>query len=208
MTSMVPLGVMKVTLVSSPGSFEPPAKARAARHSRREIESSAFLSILNLPCPECGPSVHRHARFVKTPPLVDDAPAGGTNMKLIRCGGIGLGWFGEHHVDTLQQLPLVELAAVCTRTESRLKEVAGKYGVPKAYTDYKELLADKSIDMVSIVTHIKEHLAPTVDALAAGKHVFLEKPMADSMEDGDRIIAAAAKAGTCFMGGHICRFDT
>jgi UDP-N-acetylglucosamine 3-dehydrogenase len=129
-------------------------------------------------------------------------------MKRIRCGVIGLGWFGEHHVDTLQQLPLVELAAVCTRTESRLKEVAGKYGVPKAYTDYKELLADKSIDMVSIVTHIKEHVAPTVDALAAGKHVFLEKPMADSMEDCDRIIAAAAKAGTCFMVGHICRFDT
>jgi len=129
-------------------------------------------------------------------------------MKRIRCGVIELGWFGEHHVDTLQQLPLVELAAVCTRTESRLKEVAGKYGVPKAYTDYKELLADKSIDMVSIVTHIKEHAAPTVDALAAGKHVFLEKPMADSMEDCDRIIAAAAKAGTCFMVGHICRFDT
>ena len=129
-------------------------------------------------------------------------------MKRIRCGVIGLGWFGEHHVDTLQQLPLVELAAVCTRTESRLAEVAGKYGVPKAYQDYKELLADKSIDMVSVVTHIKEHLAPTVDALAAGKHVFLEKPMADSMEDCDRIIAAAAKAGTCFMVGHICRFDT
>ena len=47
-------------------------------------------------------------------------------MKRIRCGVIGLGWFGEHHVDTLQQLPLVEVAAVCTRTESRLKEMAGK----------------------------------------------------------------------------------
>ena len=39
-------------------------------------------------------------------------------MKQIRCGVIGLGWFGEHHVDALQQLPLVELKAVCTRTES------------------------------------------------------------------------------------------
>jgi len=61
---------------------------------------------------------------------------------------------------------------------------------------------------VTVVTHIKEHLQPTIDALAAGKHVFLEKPMADSIEDCDRIIAAAAKAGTCFMVGHICRFDT
>ena len=129
-------------------------------------------------------------------------------MKQIRCGVIGLGWFGEHHVDALQQLPLVDVQAVCTRTESRLKEIKDKYRVPKAYTDYRALLADKDIDMVTIVTHIKEHLQPTVDALAAGKHVFLEKPMADSVEDCDRIIAAAAKAGTCFMVGHICRFDT
>ena len=44
---------------------------------------------------------------------------GVVDMKQIRCGVIGLGWFGEHHVDTLQQLPLVEVKAVCTRTESR-----------------------------------------------------------------------------------------
>jgi UDP-N-acetylglucosamine 3-dehydrogenase len=129
-------------------------------------------------------------------------------MKQIRCGVIGLGWFGEHHVDTLQQLPLVELRAVCTRTESRLKEVATRYNVPKAYTDYRELLADKDIDMVTIVTHVKDHLKPALAALAAGKHVFLEKPMADSVEECDQIIAAAAKAGTCFMVGHICRFDS
>jgi UDP-N-acetylglucosamine 3-dehydrogenase len=129
-------------------------------------------------------------------------------MKQIRCGVIGLGWFGEHHVDALQQLPLVEVAAVCTRTEGRLKEIKDKYRVPKAYTNYKDMLADKDIDMVTVVTHIKDHLRPTVDALAAGKHVFLEKPMADSVEDCDTIIAAAAKAGTCFMVGHICRFDT
>jgi UDP-N-acetylglucosamine 3-dehydrogenase len=129
-------------------------------------------------------------------------------MKQIRCGVIGLGWFGEHHVDALQQLPLVDVQAVCTRTGERLKEIKDRYNVPRAYTDYHELLSDKSIDMVSIVTHIKEHLQPTLDALAAGKHVFLEKPMADTIEDCDKIIAAAAKAGTCFMVGHICRFDT
>ena len=129
-------------------------------------------------------------------------------MKQIRAGVIGLGWFGEHHVDTLQQLPLVQVQAVCTRTAARLQEIKDKYHVPKAYTDYREMLADKDIDMVTVVTHIREHLAPTLDALAAGKHVFLEKPMADSIEECDKIIAAAARAGTCFMVGHICRFDT
>jgi UDP-N-acetylglucosamine 3-dehydrogenase len=129
-------------------------------------------------------------------------------MDRIRCAVIGLGWFGEHHVDALQQLPAVEVAAVCTRTESRLKEVAKKYGVAKTYTDYNRLLADREIDMVTIVTHVKDHLAPTLAALKAGKHVFLEKPMADSAADCDQIIAAAKKSDKCFMVGHICRFDT
>jgi len=129
-------------------------------------------------------------------------------MDRIRCGVIGLGWFGEHHVDALQQLPAVEVAAVCTRTESRLKEVAKRYGVPKTYTDYNRLLADREIDMVTIVTHVKDHLAPTLAALKAGKHVFLEKPMADSAGECDQIIAAVKKTDKCFMVGHICRFDT
>ena len=103
-------------------------------------------------------------------------------MERIRAGVIGLGWFGEHHVDTLKSLPLVDMAAVCTRTESRLKEVAQKYGVPKTYTDYNDMLADKDIDMVTVVTHVKDHLKPTIDALHAGKHVFLEKPMASSVD--------------------------
>jgi UDP-N-acetylglucosamine 3-dehydrogenase len=130
------------------------------------------------------------------------------NMDRIRCAVIGLGWFGEHHVDALQQLPAVEVAAVCTRTESRLKEIAAKYKVPKTYTDYNDLLADKSIDMVTVVTHVKDHVAPTVAALKAGKHVFLEKPMADNAEECDKIISAVNKTDKAFMVGHICRFDT
>ncbi len=129
-------------------------------------------------------------------------------MDKIRVGVIGLGWFGEHHVDALKQVALVEVAAVCTRTESRLQEIAKKYNVPKTYTNYNDLLADKDIDMVTVVTHVKDHLAPTAAALKAGKHVFLEKPMADSAEECDQIIAEAEKTGKCFMVGHICRFDT
>jgi len=103
-----------------------------------------------------------------------------TTMDRIGCGVIGLGWFGEHHVDTLKQLPAVDVVAVCTRRENRLKEIADKYHIPKTYTDYNDLLADKDIDMVTVVTHVKDHLKPTVDAIRAGKHVFLEKQMAGS----------------------------
>lgn len=129
-------------------------------------------------------------------------------MDKIRCGVIGLGWFGEHHVDALQQLPMAEVTAVCTRRPERVKEVAEKYQVPKSYTNYQDLLADPEIDMVTVVTHVGDHVQPTVDALQAGKHVFLEKPMADSVEACDQIIAAVEQSDKCFMVGHICRFDT
>ena len=129
-------------------------------------------------------------------------------MDRIRCGVIGLGWFGEHHVDTLKQLPAVDVAAVCTRRENRLSEIAEKYNILKKYTNYHDLLADKDIDMVTIVTHVKDHFKPTIDALRAGKHVFLEKPMADSVEDCDKILAEVEKTDKSFMVGHVCRFDT
>ena len=129
-------------------------------------------------------------------------------MNRIRCGVIGLGWFGEHHVDTLQQLPLADVRAVCTRRQQRLQEIAQKYSVPKTYTDYGELLADDDIDMVTVVTHVEDHLQPTIDAIRAGKHVFLEKPMADSVEACDQILAELKNTERAFMVGHVCRFDT
>jgi len=129
-------------------------------------------------------------------------------MDRIRCGVIGLGWFGEHHVDALQSLPLAEVTAVCTRRENRLKEIAEKYRVPETYTDYHSMLENRDIDMVTVVTHVKDHLKPAIDALRAGKHVFLEKPMADTGDECDRIIEEVKKTDKCFMVGHICRFDT
>ncbi|HUT65110.1 MAG TPA: Gfo/Idh/MocA family oxidoreductase [Spirochaetota bacterium] len=72
--------------------------------------------------------------------------------------------------------------------EWRLEEIAERYGVEKTYTDYNDMLADPEIDMVSIVTHVKDHAEPAVAALRAGKHVFLEKPMATTLEECERIV--------------------
>ena len=73
-------------------------------------------------------------------------------MDRVRIGVIGLGWFGEIHCDAIAANPTLELAALCTRTESRLAELARKYGVAQTYTDYAELLSDPNIDAVSVVT--------------------------------------------------------
>lgn len=130
-----------------------------------------------------------------------------SQAKTIRWGIIGLGWFGEVHAETLVDMPGVELAAVCTRRPDRLAQVADRFHVQKRYTDYRDMLADPDIDVVGITTHIADHRDIAIDALRSGKHVFLEKPMAPTAADCDRIVAAANEAAGFFMVGHICRFD-
>lgn len=128
-------------------------------------------------------------------------------MDRLRIGVIGLGWFGEIHCETIAGIPNMELAALCTRTPDRLAQQAEKFGVRKTYRDYREMLADKDIDAVSIVTMWDQHTDPTIAALEAGKHVFLEKPMASTVADCAKIIAASKKAKGVLQIGHIVRFN-
>ena len=128
-------------------------------------------------------------------------------MDRLRIGVIGLGWFGEIHCETIVGIPNMELAALCTRRPDRLAEQAKKFGVGKTYRDYRDMLADKEIDAVSIVTMWDQHTEPAIAALEAGKHVFLEKPMASTVADCEKIIAAARKARGILQIGHICRFN-
>jgi UDP-N-acetylglucosamine 3-dehydrogenase len=128
-------------------------------------------------------------------------------MKTVKYGVLGLGWFGEKHCEALAAIPNVELYAVCTRNSERLTEVAQKFGAKKIYTDYHAMLADPELEALSITTMWDQHAAPAVAALQAGKHVFLEKPMASTVADCDAIIDAANVAKGSFMVGHICRFN-
>jgi predicted dehydrogenase len=128
-------------------------------------------------------------------------------MRTIGYGVIGLGFFGEKHAEVAASLPGVELRAICTRRPERLQEIRTRLGVPRACTDYQELLADPTVEAVSVVTHIDDHVEPTLAALEAGKHVLLEKPMARTVADCDRMITAAEQAGRILMVGHICRFN-
>lgn len=128
-------------------------------------------------------------------------------MDKVRIGVIGLGWFGETHVDTYQGVHGAEVTAVCTRRPERRAEIAEKYGVAKTYADYNDLLADPDIDAVSITTHAKDHLAPMLAAMKSGKHILLEKPMSNRIEDCDKILEASKDCKQNIMIGHICRFE-
>ena len=128
-------------------------------------------------------------------------------MRRVKFAVIGLGWFGEKHCEVLSGIPQVELFALCTRTESRLQELAKQFNVPHTYTDYNELLANKEIEAVNVVTMWDQHTSPTLAALSAGKHVFVEKPMASTLADCEAIVHAANASDKYFMVGHICRFN-
>jgi UDP-N-acetylglucosamine 3-dehydrogenase len=128
-------------------------------------------------------------------------------MDKVRYGVIGLGWFGEKHCEAIAGIPQAELYALCTRTPGRLQEVADRFNVRATYTDYNRMLEDPALDAVSVVTMWDQHTAPTLAALSAGKHVFLEKPMASTLEDCRAIVSAAHTATGKFMVGHICRFN-
>jgi UDP-N-acetylglucosamine 3-dehydrogenase len=128
-------------------------------------------------------------------------------MNKVRYAVIGLGWFGEKHCEALASIPNVELLALCTRRPQRLREVAQRFDVQHTYTDYDALLANPNVDAVSVVTMWDQHAAPTLAALRAGKHVFVEKPLASTRVDCDAIVEAAHAASGCFMVGHICRFN-
>lgn len=128
-------------------------------------------------------------------------------VDMIRWGIIGVGRFGRIHARALQGMYGVEVAALCNRNADKLASAAADLGIPKTFRDYRELLADESIDVVSITTHWEDHHEIARDALASGKHVLLEKPMAASTVECRDILAAAVEATGKFMVGHICRFD-
>lgn len=128
-------------------------------------------------------------------------------MNMINYGVIGLGWFGQKHCEALASLPNVRLHALSTRTPERLEELASSFSVEHTFTDYRQMLEDPKLDAVSVVTMWDQHVEPTVAALEAGKHVLVEKPMASTVADCERIVAAAESAEGHFMTGHICRFN-
>ncbi len=127
-------------------------------------------------------------------------------MSTLKIGVIGCGSIAQHrHLQEYSWNKAVEIVAVCDINEERALEIGKEYSA-KAYTDYKELLADKDIDAVSVCTPNYLHAPISIDALNAGKHVLCEKPMATSSEEAAQMIEAAEKNGKKLMIGHNQRF--
>ncbi|GIO15926.1 dehydrogenase [Cohnella xylanilytica] len=128
-------------------------------------------------------------------------------MERLRVGIIGLGSWGECHLEAYRALPFVEVAAVCDPRPERRRLAEEKYGVPSVYESAEELLKREDIGLVSVVTYEKEHLPPVLAALRAGKHVLVEKPVATDAAEAREMLETARKAGRFVAPGHLLRFD-
>ncbi len=111
---------------------------------------------------------------------------------MIGVGLIGLGEIGQVHLEALRSAPGGELVAVCD-LDRRLLDAAGPG--PRAYLEASELIADPRVDAVDVCLPHHLHAPVALAALAAGKHVLLEKPLARSTAECDEILAAATAAG-------------
>lgn len=112
---------------------------------------------------------------------------------IIGCGGIANG----KHLPAIKAQPDAEMVWFCDIIPERAEEAAKKYGTPdaKVCTDYREILEDKSVDIVHVLTPNRSHSTITVDALESGKHVMCEKPMAINSEEAKKMVDAAKRTG-------------
>lgn len=126
----------------------------------------------------------------------------------IRIGLIGAGRMGKVFAHTLAfNVPEADLAAVADIDPRTSQEVASRFGIPNAYTDYRELLRRDDIDAVVVVTPTATHVEVIQAAAAAGKHIFSEKPLAQTLELCDAAIAAVSAAGVKLQIGFMRHFD-
>lgn len=123
---------------------------------------------------------------------------------IIGCGGIANG----KHMPSLKKIKNVQMVAFCDIIEERAVKAAEEYGVEgaKVYTDYKELLKDRDIEVVHVCTPNRSHAFISIDAMEAGKHVMCEKPMAKTYKEAKEMLDASERTGMKLTIGYQSRW--
>jgi predicted dehydrogenase len=125
--------------------------------------------------------------------------------KAIKVAVIGVGKLGLRHAEVYTKLHGVELAGVCDLIEHRAKEAAHRFKT-RAHTDYRELL--KNVQAASIVVPSEHHYAISRDFLGHHVHLLIEKPIATTLEEADKLLALAEEKKLILQVGHIERFNS
>ena len=115
----------------------------------------------------------------------------------IKVGIIGTGWIAESHAESYLKMDDVDIVALADLIPGKAEKFAARYGIKGArfYPDHKAMLENEALDAVSVCTYNTAHRVCTVDALQAGVHVLLEKPMTVTLDEAVAICRAEKRAG-------------
>jgi predicted dehydrogenase len=115
------------------------------------------------------------------------------SSETLRAAVVGLGWAAQQHIKAYLNLTGVEVVAVAETNETLLAEVQKTYDVEKGYTDYRAMIEQEKLDIVSVGTPNFAHAEPSIFALDHGCHVLVEKPLARTYAEGIEMIRAAER---------------
>jgi len=124
----------------------------------------------------------------------------------IRIGVVGLGYWGPNLARNFASLHGVELAWLCDSSKRALDQIAPRFPTARVTASLEELLDDARLDAVALATPVPTHARLAVHVLRAGKHCFVEKPLAQSMPDAEGAVTAAAASGRLLMVGHLLEY--
>ena len=129
-------------------------------------------------------------------------------MNKVRIGVAGAnGAFGSKHLDALSRIDNVEIVAAMATTLEKANGVADKYSIPNRFDSYDDMLGMADLDAVILATPTQIHAEQGIKAMAAGKHVLIEIPMADTLADSEALVAKQKETGLVAMAGHVRRFN-
>ena len=124
----------------------------------------------------------------------------------IRVGVVGLGYWGPNLARNFSAIPGCELAWLCDASFDARQKLAAAFPQARESGDIAELYADPTLDAIVLATPVPTHAALAVDVLAAGKHCFVEKPLALTSADAQLAVEEAARAGKILMVGHLLEY--
>jgi predicted dehydrogenase len=123
-----------------------------------------------------------------------------------RIGVVGLGYWGPNLARNFEALPGCELAWLCDGREELRTKFAAMYPNARITGDLDELLADDALDAIVLATPVPSHADLAIRVLDAGKHCFVEKPLATTVADAERVVEAAQRSGRVLMVGHLLQY--
>jgi predicted dehydrogenase len=126
--------------------------------------------------------------------------------RIVRVGVAGLGYWGPNLARNLAAIPGVELAWLCDASAQARERLSVAFPSARTTADLGDLLADEQLDAVVLATPVPTHAELAVAVAQAGKHCFVEKPLATSAADAERAVAAAAAADRVLMVGHLLEY--